>query len=636
MVYNKKMKIKFRNILILVILVLTYIILFLAPPLSGEYHFSFILLLCCLMAFFIGRLKKNYTLVGLIIPLGNALTKLSPVIYPTVSFISMSLFLGYLLNEKENEFEKSPLEIKNRNFFLFLGFCFFLVMFISGFIHVLKLLYPSIVYCVNIRGMTNYEIIYHIVGYVLAPLAAAFVLFYLILFESNDNIVESIFRFLALGIIISSIVGFLQFLEILKGRFGFIYNEKRVTGLFLDFNSFGLSLSLLLPVFAYKFFKNNKGYVKWLYLISSVFGFISLLLTGNRTAFVSIILFSFLVSLFFLYRNKNKVFALIIVLFLIIIFVFVPKIKTNIYSINRVFNVLNSRLAEQIKDRQVYWKVGLALFQKKPFIGNGIKSGYKEFYNFYPEGWGADFILNEYLQYLAEIGILGTIIFLIIIFIPTYILIKNLKDNLDFSIILAFIPFLFVLLFHVLELEEVTLLFWLYIAIIYSKNLKLFSEHTLKYFNVFLCLIVSLHFILSVVDLILEIPKIDVLKYKWYAGLYYDKKDKDKVKFFTDKYAIFRLDKLKGKKLNFEFNSAGIEDQEVKILINEKEFTLIKLDKNYEVWYPFSLEVTEEVKTLKIIPKKTFIPAGWFNRYFFPFNGKDYRQLGILLSYKDI
>ncbi len=621
----------------IIVFILFNLILFLefCPPLSGKFNFNNWLLAFSILCFLVGYFKKDYVICGLIIPTGNALIRLSPVIYPVCSFLCMSVFLGYFFSKESHILYENNSDFENKKLFLTLGFCFWLIMFVSGLTHVIKLLYPSIVYYVNVRTMTNYEIVYHIIGYVIFPLSTAFVLFYLILFHSNNHKIELIFEYLSIGVIISSIVGALQFFGIIKGPFGFVYYQERVTGLFLDFNSFALSLCLLLPIFVYEFFKNKKISFRIIYFISFVFGFVNLFLTGNRAAFMSIILCLIFISVWFIYKNKYR-FALICTLFFLIAITFLPKIKTNIYAVDRILSSLNTNINQQMQNRKVYWEVGLSMFLKKPFIGNGLKSGYKEFYNFYPKGYQPDFILNAYLQYLAEIGILGTIVFLILIFIPIYIFIKNINTTSEFIFIFNFVAFLFALIFHVLELEEITLLFWLYLGVIYFKDVYSFSfsNEYKNNLNRVLYAIVSIYMFLSIVDLSLELPKIDVLRYRWYAGLYYDKKIKDEFIFWTDKYAIFRLNELKGKKLNFKFNSAGIKGQEVKVFINNKEYTTLKLDKNYEIWHTFDLEVTDDMENLKIVPKKTFIPAGWFNRYFYPFNGKDYRRLGILLSYR--
>jgi len=65
-----------------------FIIIFLefCPP-SGKDNFNWYLFLLSIVFLLYSLLKGDYTIIGLILPIGNGITRFSNIPYPTVSFL---------------------------------------------------------------------------------------------------------------------------------------------------------------------------------------------------------------------------------------------------------------------------------------------------------------------------------------------------------------------------------------------------------------------------------------------------------------------------------------------------------------------------------------------------------------------
>ena len=125
------------------------------------------------------------------------------------------------------------------------------------------------------------------------------------------------------------------FIQFFSGEniFGFTVNGYRVSGFFNDEYILGSYLTRITPILLTLFFFINKNEYKLPLILISILSFLTILISGERTAFGISIFFYFL--LFFLvidFDFKKKIFLFVtLIISLIFIFISSEKIKREIY-----------------------------------------------------------------------------------------------------------------------------------------------------------------------------------------------------------------------------------------------------------------------------------------------------------------
>lgn len=286
------------------------------------------------------------------------------------------------------------------------------------------------------------------------------------LIETNKNFIKNFTYFF---IIIFSIALFDSFYQFYSGIniFGFSTDKANRLVLLLNDKVFlGGYLSRMLPLligFIILSFRNNKT-VSYIFIcVLLVFTDISIYLSGERTALGLI----FIASLMIIILINNFRFLRIItlsisIITLIIISFYNPEIKKR--NIDKTYNqIFDQKKGDYPAIFSVHHEshivTSLRMFQDKPLLGHGpnsfrmICSNEKYKYNdlscsTHPH--------NIYIQLLAEVGLIGTIIFMIIpislLFLIILHLISLFKGNepkfSDFqiciivSLVLSVFPFL--------------------------------------------------------------------------------------------------------------------------------------------------------------------------------------------------
>ncbi|MEN3013094.1 MAG: O-antigen ligase family protein [Endomicrobiia bacterium] len=618
-----------------VLFIIGVIVFFLevCPP-PGRLSFNWWLLFFCVVSFFWGFLCKDYSIAGLILPTANGLsTFLSSYYYPVVSLLILFLVLGFVLS---NKFSGNIFYNYNKNkAIILLVFLFFIINIISAFWSFFYLIYPGIVYPVNYKGEDSFNMVVHVVGYFFVPFVVSILLFILNLLFKSEIEIEKFFKFLIIGFIIACIGGIFQHFGVITTNFGYgVPWEKRINSSFSNVNSFALSSSLVVFIFAYYLLVFRKLEYKIVTFIA--IGLIvstNLLLTGSRSALVLMILVA-VFSVLYVISNRKVFFSVKLVFFiLILIFIFCFLIlKINTFGLTRI---LKTNLKEEIQGRSIFWKVGWRLFKNNILVGNGIKSVYINFYNIIQSGYLSDNACNTYVHFLAEIGVLGLCLFgLIVVFIlkSFFYSVKN-KNHFEVIISIILVCFLIVSFFgHHLDAEEVSILFWMLLSFV--SHDKIFEKNF--YITKWIVFgLVSLFFLISSYVNIKKLKNFNVLMYKPYAGIYGKEKFQDKKNvFFTDKYAIFSTKYFKSNKVILEFYNKHIKDQEVTVFLDMQKYSTLKLEPDR--WCRLEVALDKpEISTIKIIVKKTYYEAGML-RYIFPFIGKDYRRLGVLVSFYEL
>ncbi len=199
-------------------------------------------------------------------------------------------------------------------------------------------------------------------------------------------------------------------------------------------------LCILLPFSLYKSLEKKSI----IYDLSSITLFICLLFTKSKSGILASIIS---LSLFFLitFFKKNFPRKLLIIHCSLLIFLslvinnpikdlVLPQKSKNLKSENLKSDILITPSGDI---RKIVWQGSFDLFKKFPLVGTGVETFAYSYYwtrssehNLTSE-W--DFLYNkahnEYLNFLATTGIVGTIPYLILIFTVLFFLIKNLIRN---------------------------------------------------------------------------------------------------------------------------------------------------------------------------------------------------------------
>lgn len=219
-------------------------------------------------------------------------------------------------------------------------------------------------------------------------------------------------------------------------------------------------LCILLPFSIYRTLNNSTKKLSTFYFLLSTSLFICLLFTKSKSGIIaSIVSISIFYTIYIFQKIKNKKnlpcqgkvpegrkgFVLVLI-FVILSLTITNPIKDKIFplKINPIPTTENQNLnitsSEDI--RKIVWQGSLDLFKKFPILGTGVETFAYSYYWTRPaehnltSEW--DFLYNkahnEYLNYLATTGLVGTIPYLILIFTVIFYLIKQIfisKNSLE-------------------------------------------------------------------------------------------------------------------------------------------------------------------------------------------------------------
>lgn len=239
-------------------------------------------------------------------------------------------------------------------------------------------------------------------------------LFFLI-FINFVNRREEIYNFInltSLSVLFLSLYGIYQYLAKVSIPSSWIDKDLEYTittrafSIFGSPNAFAGYLILLIPLIFTLFLSENKIPKKIYYFFVLVISIFALLFTLTRAAQISII-FSFLL---FTLLYKDKKYFIVLLVFILIAFS-IPQIRV------RFLNLLSPIYLEKARTygRLFRWNLAISIFSLKPIFGVG------------PGGFGGAvasrlgmfeglYVDNYYLKTLVEVGLVGFISFLYLIF----------------------------------------------------------------------------------------------------------------------------------------------------------------------------------------------------------------------------
>lgn len=174
---------------------------------------------------------------------------------------------------------------------------------------------------------------------------------------------------------------------------------------------------------------------KFIIQLGIVFG--ALMMTGKRTLFliplVSIVAFALLFS-----RSHRVVKAMAV---LLTVFAFLAVAYTFIPQVSLVFERLLSDNGDPLSGREVFWTYAMEMFRSSPLVGRGFLS-FNAYVNgrgflYYGEPWRFQ-AHNVYLQLLAELGIIGLLLFISMLVILLFGLGRSAKKDPNIFTLSAF------------------------------------------------------------------------------------------------------------------------------------------------------------------------------------------------------
>lgn len=183
------------------------------------------------------------------------------------------------------------------------------------------------------------------------------------------------------------------------------------------------AMAIVICVSLFNFQKSKKG--KFLLLLLSSFLFIPLIYSGSRQSILGLVLC--LAIIFFMEKLERKIIYISLLLIFILLGVGLINITSSSLSDNNALELRmqrfmwalsNSNQGASINLRYVFWSDALNMWQEHPIWGYGIgKYPETNEVNAYPH--------NQFLEVLAELGIVGLIFLLSLHFIAFTAVIKS-------------------------------------------------------------------------------------------------------------------------------------------------------------------------------------------------------------------
>lgn len=275
---------------------------------------------------------------------------------------------------------------------------------------------------------------------------------------------------------------------------GFMGDELKISNLI---NHFGL---LVFSYFFYskKFLKFNQ--IKFLCLLFLLFIVLSVFITGERSNFITIMLFIIFFNIFLAFTDKKTFLACTIFLSLIIVSIY--NFNANLSErmiknlIPKAFELIriniNDHFLKKDSHHFAHYSVAYQIYKKNMVFGSGLKtfriycdddSFAKEVHTKWQSRKCSTHPHNFYFEVLSEIGTVGFLILIIFFIFAFYeffkIYIKTKNNYLILSsliILIYFVPFLPRGSFFT---NWNAIIFWIVFAFIYSNYIKLKKSNEL-------------------------------------------------------------------------------------------------------------------------------------------------------------
>ena len=279
-----------------------------------------------------------------------------------------------------------------------------------------------------------------------------FTSYLIIIFLSRNqkiNFLKTFLSFALIGIFIESVFINYLFYDSVVTNGNFLERGNNFKGLTANINISSFSIALKIPFLLYIIFMKKNKFLRILSFILLYSSFLTILLLLSRAAIlaISFVLFSILLLLFF---NFNKFYIKNISRILISIFLsFISyqlindKNPTDLIT-DRFSTVTDPGSDDSVKERVNFYSTAVMSIKENPLLGIGVGNwkviSIKYSKDIIREYRVPYFVHNDFLQVMAEIGILGGLMFIFFVFYPLYKTARKVFHDKAFT--LSFVVFL--------------------------------------------------------------------------------------------------------------------------------------------------------------------------------------------------
>jgi len=192
------------------------------------------------------------------------------------------------------------------------------------------------------------------------------------------------------------------------------FNEENFTGIANNRNISSSSIIIKLTFLIYIISKTSKKSLKNFYRMIELISIISIIILQSRLGLVSMILIYVMMFSYFTASKKQLFVPALMILLSISVFNY-GNLNTEIKN----YNILNLTSDESANQRINFYSLALDLFSDKPITGHGLGSWKYESLKYKDPTTRSVLVPyythNDFLQILAELGIVGLIIYLLFI-----------------------------------------------------------------------------------------------------------------------------------------------------------------------------------------------------------------------------
>lgn len=460
---------------------------------------NFLIILYFILFTFLSRLNLKIAVLILIFALPSYLIRFNIFSIPTtlLEIMILIVFFFFIFNKRKELFKNTKKGWSQKIPYPFsweivlILFLSFISIFVAG---------------LNLSALGVFK------AYFLEPI---FLFIVIVNTFKNEKDIKKIFYVLSLSALIVSVVAIWQ-----KITGQFIFNEfwanpenRRVVSFFGYPNAVALYLGPIIPMsiglFIYKIKERGSlnSFLKQLILfIVIISSFLAIYFSKSKGALLAISL-SFAITIFILIKRKYKIFLLILALILIPSFYFYKKDWINLK--------LSSSLSYQIRligwqetntmlnDGNFLWGAGLANYQNKMkeyhqeglFFNKDADPDFNRKIIIFDDKYRAErwqpleiylYPHNIFLNFWTEIGLIGAIIFMFLIFKSLFISLKaslKEKNNKEKYLFLGIFSSLLIIVIHgIFDVpyfkNDLSVLFWIILSILAIYQLK---QKTKKY-----------------------------------------------------------------------------------------------------------------------------------------------------------
>ena len=285
----------------------------------------------------------------------------------------------------------------------------------------------------------------------------------------------------------------LPFSAIFSGHNGqeifLVGNIRRVEGLFFEPGPQATFLIFILSLLISQFFEKNNHLVFFTKTQLQIFTFLTIIIlifTFSPIAFLGL----FAISLFFFVLKFNDIYnyfkntkvliyiPIILILLSFILYITIAYLQANALSFNFLFYLKNKivdslygmdsfLVYSNLDSRSVRSYAGLQMFKDHFWFGVGAGGAIVHYVKYVPFATaitkilGTQTILNTYIKFLAEFGIIGFSIFMLIVLYPIYLFLKYYKiiKNSEFENLIH--AYLIAYLLHIIFSYQANPQFWM-------------------------------------------------------------------------------------------------------------------------------------------------------------------------------